>query len=404
MKESLLAIDGGEPVRSAAMPSWPHFDDDEVEAASVVLRSGQVNYWNGDQGKILEREFADFVGCRQALLLANGTLALQTALSALGIGPGDEVIVPCRTFIASAGSVFAVGAIPVVVDVDPKSQNLTRETILPWLTPKTRAIMAVHLAGWPCEMDELMDLADEHNLFVIEDCAQAHGATLNGRRVGGLGHAGVFSFCQDKIMTFGGEGGMLTTNHEQVWKKAWSLRDHGKDQDLVLAEKPDPGYRWVHSSFGSNYRLTEMQAAIGRIQLRKLPEWLEIRNRHASFLRNTLRDLDCLQIFVPPEHVGHAYYKFYIFLKLGMLAPGWDRQRVMRAISAEGIPVFTGCCSQIQLEKAFEQFPEIHKRSFANAKNLGDTSLMFQIHPTLKGEDLEHIGEAVKKVLAGARK
>lgn len=256
------------PVGASA--PWPFFADDEIEAAVQVLRSGRVNYWTGTVGRLFEKEFAAFVGCDHAVAVVNGTAALECALKALGIGPGDEVITTSRTFIASASCAVMLGARPVIADVDHDSQNITAESISRVLTPRTKAIVAVHLAGWPCEMDEILALAHERGIKVVEDCAQAVGATYKGRPIGSLGDVAAFSFCQDKIMTTAGEGGMVTTNSAELWNSMWSLKDHGKSYVAVYHREHAPGFRWLHESFGTNWRLTEVQSAVGRIQLRKL--------------------------------------------------------------------------------------------------------------------------------------
>jgi len=296
-----LAIDGGTPIRAKALAPWPYFERDEINAVVAVLKSGKVNYWTGDEGRLFEKEFAAFAGCNHAVALANGTVALELALYALGIGPGDEVIVTSRTFIASASCVIMRGATPVMADIDPVSQNITAETIKAAITPKTKAIIAVHLAGWPCDMDPILKLAKKHSLKVIEDCAQAHGATYKGRPVGSMGDAGAFSFCQDKIMTTGGEGGMLTTNDEEVWRKAWEYKDHGKGYDAVYNRRHSPGFRWLHESFGTNLRMTEMQSTLGRTALAKLPTWVATRRRHAGILNSRLSQLEALRTTIPPE-------------------------------------------------------------------------------------------------------
>ena len=332
--------------------------------------------------------------------MTNGTVALELALYALGIGPGDEVITTSRTFIASASCIVMRGATPVLADVDPVSQNVTSETIRPCITSRTKAIIAVYLAGWPCDMDPIMELARQHGLKVIEDCAQAHGATYKGRPVGSLGDVAAFSFCQDKIMTTGGEGGMLTTNDETVWRKAWEYKDHGKSYDAVYNRQHPPGFRWLHESFGTNWRLTEMQSAIGRLQLRKLPEWLRNRQRYAAILTEVFLTIPALRVTVPPVDIGHAYYKYYVFVRPEVLASGWDRDRVMNAIVAEGIPCFSGSCSEIYLEKAFDGIRPAERLPVA--KDLGETSLMFLVHPTLSEQDLLDTCRAVGKVIAEA--
>jgi hypothetical protein len=397
-KAGQLAIDGGESVRKLPFAPWPQFDAEDIEIAANVLRSGKVNYWTGDEGRKFEAEFASQAGGKYAVALANGTVALELALYALGISAGDEVIVPSRTFIASASCAVMRGATPVLADIDAESQNLTAETIRPLLTPRTKAIVAVHLAGWPCEMDAIVKLARDNGVKVIEDCAQAPGATYKGRPVGFLGDVAAFSFCQDKIMTTGGEGGMLTTNDKAIWERAWSFKDHGKSYDLVYVVQHLAGFRWIHESFGTNWRLTEFQSALGRCLLRKLPRELALRRRNAAVLTEGFRSHRALRVTAPPEHIGHAYYKYYAFLRPERLRDGWSRDRVLSAIVAEGIPCFSGSCSEIYLEHAFEGGlrPE-HRRKVAY--ELGETSLMFLVHSTLSERDMQDTCRAVQKVL-----
>lgn len=383
-------------------PSWPYFDKDEIKAVTAVLDSGRVNYWTGENGRLFEKEFSDFIGCGYAVALANGTVALELALYVLGIGHGDEVIVPSRTFIASASCAVMRGAKPVMADVDPVSQNITAETIKPHITPGTKAIVVVHLAGWPCDMDPIMALARKHGLKVIEDCAQAHGANYKGRMVGSIGDVAAFSFCQDKIMTTGGEGGMLTTNDPVLWEKAWAFKDHGKSFDAVYNRKQGTGYNWVHESFGTNWRLTEIQTAIGRVQLKKLSEWVIKRQKNAAFLTSCFSDIPALRITIPPDDIGHSYYKYYTFLKTSLLKKNWNRDRVMDGIRAEGIPCFSGSCSEIYLEKAFDKSDFRPIRRFPVARDLGETSLMFCVHPTLSKQNLLDTCNVVKKVISKA--
>ncbi|MDD3517290.1 MAG: DegT/DnrJ/EryC1/StrS aminotransferase family protein [Chromatiales bacterium] len=397
-----LAIDGGTPVRNEAWPSWPQFDAAQRAVVDRVLESGRVNYWTGGEGRALEREFAAYCGVPHAVALMNGTVALEAALAALGVGAGDEVIVPARTFIASASAVVARGAVPVICDVDADSQTLTADTVAPLVGPRTRCIIAVHLAGWPCPMDELMQLSNAHGLGVIEDCAQAHGATLSRRAVGSLGHVAAFSFCQDKIMTTGGEGGMLTTRDEAVWRHVWSLKDHGKDHDAVHAPHDGNGFRWLHHDFGTNWRMTEMQAAIGRVQLDLLPDWLDTRRRHAAALDAGLADCAALRLASPPPEVGHARYKYYAFLRPETLKNGWDRDRVLAAINAEGVPAQSGSCSEIYLEQAFARRGFGPAARLPVARRLGETSLMLQVHPTLDEIAIDAAVRAVRKVLKAA--
>ena len=402
MNSEKLSIDGGTPVRTQPCAPWPYFADDEISAVTATLKSGKVNYWTGAEGRIFEKEFAAFTGCNYAIALANGTVALELALYALGIGEGDEVITTSRTFIASASCAVMRGAKPVIADVDAVSQNITSETIRAVITSKTKAIIAVHLAGWPCDMDPIMELAREHGLKVIEDCAQAHGATYKGRPVGSLGNVAAFSFCQDKIMTTGGEGGMLTMNDKSLWEKAWAFKDHGKSYDAVYNRQHSAGFRWLHESFGTNWRLTEMQSAIGRIQLRKQSNWTEMRQRNAAILTESLSRIPALRVTLPPEDISHAYYKYYVFVRPARLKEGWNRDRIIEAINAEGVPCFMGSCSEIYLEKAFDIEGLCPAKRLPVAKELGETSLMFLVHPTLNESDMNDVCKAVHKVMSAA--
>lgn len=399
-----LEVDNCEPIRKGAFPGWPSFAEDERAAVDRVLASGQVNYWTGSEGRAFEEEFAKALGRRHGLAVANGTVALELALRACGIGPGDEVLVPSRTFVASASAVVWVGATPVFADVSRVSQNITVETLSAALSPNTRAVVAVHLAGWPCEMDGILEFAQRHDLVVIEDCAQALGATYRGRPVGSLGHVGAFSFCQDKIVTTAGEGGLLVMDDEEVWNRAWSYRDHGKSHSAVFEREHSMGFRWVHDSVGSNYRMTEVQSAVGRVQLRKLPGWVRHRRRLSGLLNAAFADQPALRTTEPPDYIGHAYYKYYVFLRPERLGEGWTRDAVQEAILSEGIPCFAGSCSEVYLERAFNGVGSRPRDRLPVARELGETSLMFLVHPTLGQREIEDTIAGVDKVLrmAGA--
>lgn len=385
---------------------WPYFSDDERNAVQHVLASGKINYWTGNECREFEKEYAAYTKRQHAVALFNGTVALELALYAYDIGPGDEVIVTSRTFIASASCAVMRGAMPVVADVDSESQNVTVASIEKKITSKTKAIICVHLAGWPCDMDPIMDLAKKHHLVVIEDCAQAHGARYKGRPVGSLGHIAAFSFCQDKIITTGGEGGMLVTNDEESWKKCWAYKDHGKSYDAYYNRPHPPGFRWVHESFGTNWRMTEMQAVIGRAQLRKLDSWVEARRANAARLNEAFQNLSALRVTIPPAEIYHSYYKYYTFVRQELLKSGWSRDRILEEIAAAGIPCYSGSCSEIYLEKAFEN--PLHgvkirpEERLPVARQLGETSLMLLVHPTLTKQNIDDTISVVTDVLKKA--
>ena len=378
---------------------WPSFTQEEADAASKVLLSNKVNYWTGMQGRELEKEFAHWAGCEYAVAVANGTVALDLAFKALGIGEGDEVIVTSRTFLASVSSIVTAGAVPVFADVSLDSQNITVESVREKITPKTKVILCVHLAGWPCEIDGMMALADEFGLYVVEDCAQAHGAKYKGKSVGSIGHIGCWSFCQDKIMTTGGEGGMVTTNDQIFWSKMWSYKDHGKSWESVYEKEHPPGFRWLHDSFGTNWRMTEMQAAIGRIQLKRMPDWSGKRQANARKIWETAKDSKGLRVPEVPGYIEHAAYKCYVFVEPKDLQAGWNRDRIMSEINALGVPCFSGSCSEVYLEKAFDNTNFRPAERLSSAKELGETSLMFLVHPTLKEQEISQTCAAIEKVM-----
>jgi dTDP-4-amino-4,6-dideoxygalactose transaminase len=383
-----------------SFPSWPSFSDDEIAAATEVLRSGRVNYWTGEHGRKFEQEFAAVCGCKHAVAVANGTVALELALRSLAIGAGDDVVVPSRTFIASASCVAMCGAHPVFADVDRDSQNITAATIEPALTPATRAIVAVHFAGWPCEMNSIVELARGKNLLVIEDCAQAQGARYCGKPVGSFGDAAAFSFCQDKIMTTAGEGGMLVTNDSAVFERARAFKDHGKDPRAAHVNGNGGGPRFVHRSVGTNWRMTEVQAAIGRRQLLKVPAWLEQRRHNANILHAHLSQLPALRVPVLPVHIDHAFYRFSAFLRPKTLKPDWNRDRVLEAILSRGVPCSSGGSGELYLEQAFASSRPPQR--LAVARELADTSLAFLVHPTLGKDDMDAMSGIIADVVRAA--
>ena len=385
------------------IPGWPNFSKEEIQSVSRVLSSNKVNYWTGEECKEFEREFSEWTGANFSIAVSNGTVALDLALIALGICSSDEVIVTPRSFIASASSVANIGAKPIFSDVDCLSGNITASHIEEKITKKTKAIICVHLGGFPCEMDEIMKLAKKYNLFVIEDCAQAHGAVYKGKSVGTIGDVGAWSFCQDKIMTTGGEGGMVTTNNKKLWKLMQSYKDHGKNFDSIKKPSKKIGFRWIHDSFGNNFRMTEMQAAIGRIQLRKMQEWNRIRNRNAKMLINTLSKFPrVIEIPELPRYMHHAFYRVYAKITPNTLKKSWSRDRIIKEINLEGVPCFSGSCPEIYMEKAFINSSLTPKRRLNNAKILGETSLAFLCHPNLRLRDVQFIQKIIEQTIKKA--
>jgi dTDP-4-amino-4,6-dideoxygalactose transaminase len=396
---------------------WPSFSKQEAEAVKQVVLSNKVNYWTGTECREFEKEFAQWCGASHAVALSNGTLALDVALKALNIGAGDEVIVTPRTFLASVSCVVNAGAVPVFADVDLNTGNISAQTIAPVITSKTKAIICVHLAGMPCDMDGIMALSTKHNIKVIEDCAQAHGAKYKGKSVGTLGHVGAWSFCQDKIMTTGGEGGMVTTNDKALWAAMWAYKDHGKSYEAVYEREHPPGFRWLHESFGTNWRMLEMQAAIGRIQLTKIEQWTASRTSNAKQLALACAGIPlvrvphveslqctstCNETCSVKSNCTHAFYKFYAYINPSYLKVGWTRDRIVETIVSKGVPCYQGSCSEVYLEKAFDGTGWRPENRLPQAKLLGETSLMLLIHPTLTESEIQKSCLVLREILIEA--
>ena len=384
------------------LATWPYFDADQIIAASRVLASGKVNAWTGAETTAFEQEFAHWCSTSHAIAMANGSLALSAAYLAIGLGSGEEVITTPRTFIATASSAVLLGAKPVFADVDVDSGAITAATIEPLITPRTKAITVVHLGGWPADMPAICDLARAHGIAVIEDCAQAHGARINGQSVGSFGDVAAWSFCQEKIISTGGEGGMVTTSSSELWDVMWSFKDHGKTHSVVFDREHLPGFRWLHERFGSNFRLTELQSAIGRIQLQHLPEWTAVRTHNAMLLADALANCSAVRVPLPPEGITHAWYKFYAFVRPDALADGWSRDRILKEIASLGYPALTGSCSEIYLEKCFQEAGLVPNERLRVARELGENSMMFLVHPTITSEQMAGYATAVRSVIKQA--
>ena len=361
---------------------------------------------------MFEKEFAAWSNTKHAIALSNGTVALDLALKALDIGNGDEVVVTPRTFLASVSCVVTAGAVPVFADVDPNSQNISARTIASVVSRRTKAVIVVHLAGMPADMDPIMALAREHGFAVIEDCAQAHGAKYKGRSVGSIGDVGAWSFCQDKIMTTAGEGGMVTTQSESLWRKMWAYKDHGKSYAAVFDHDHPPGFRWLHESFGTNWRMTEIQAAVGRIQLKRMEDWANARRKNQAKIWAIASTLPALRVpFLKcagcegcdlRPNCNQAAYKCYVFIRPERLLSGWSRDRIIEEINLRGVPCFSGSCSEVYLEKAFDDTPYRPQERLPVAKELGENSLMFLVHPTLTEKEIQKTCDVLEDVVKEA--
>ncbi len=383
---------------------WPSFDQEMITAVTKTLKTGAVNQWTGKHVYAFEEEYAKALGVKHAIAMTNGSVTMDVALRVLGVVPGDEVIVTCRSFVVSASCVGLTGAVPVFADVDPITGNITAETIAKVITKKTKGVIVVHLGGWPCDMDEIVKLCRSKKIFLFEDCAQAHGATYKGKPIGSFGDFSSFSFCQDKIFTTGGEGGLLATNKTKLWKKAWSLKDHGRDLDIVRSRKTGTGFVWMVNSFGTNYRMTEMQAAIGRIFLKRLDAMIAMRRQHASMLDDAFEKIDGLVVTRPPADIEPAYYKYYIQVDSKQLKKGLSRDIILQKLSKAGIPCGIGACPELYKEKAFKkqrkQLGLAPQKRLVNARRLGERSMMFQVHPTLSRQWIKYVIDVMQNIVS----
>lgn len=381
--------------------AWPHYGKEEIAAVTKVLRSGKVNQWTGSEVFAFEKEYAKYLGVKYAIALASGSVALDMALAVLGIKKGDEVIVTPHTFIASASCVALRGAVPVFVDVDRQSGNIAVEAVKKAISRRTKAVIAVHILGWPCEIEELKQLCIKNKIYLIEDCAQAHGAQYNGKPVGSFGDIACFSFCQDKIITTAGEGGLLVTNNKKLWAAAWSFKDHGRDFDTVFYKKHPFGFKWHIKSFGTNYRMTEIQAAVGRVMLKKLDAWVRLRRGLAAVLNEGFSIIVGLRVAIPEKRFYHSYYKYYVYVRPEMLKNGWSRNRIISELMRQNVPCAVGLCPEVYREEAFKKIITGQKR-LPIAKDIGETSMMFYVHPRLSKKDMCFVVKKVKKVMKKA--
>lgn len=419
-----LAIEGGAPITKDPFPGWPYFDEESIQAAMEPLRSGKVNYWTGPIGMQFEQKFAEWCGARYGISTSNGTSALHTALAGLGIGPGDEVIVPSYTFIASSFSVCQAGAIPVFADVEKESHTLDPASVEAAISERTRAILPVHLYGIMSNMGPILEIAKKHNLFVVEDCAQAHGAEYKGKRAGTIGDIGAFSFCQSKHFTTGGEGGCVVTDDEDVAWLCRSFRDHGYDvaQRLKLLDL-EAKLPYIHNMVGFNYRLTEMQSAIGLVQLSKMDNWnLKNRRRNGEMLTRLLQEceeIETLPLDTPERR--NSYWLYPISMRMERLT--CDIKQFTAALGAEGIPAGPVLWPQCYQEKAYQERRGFGRLSYPfgdpsarpeavqydkvycpNAAYLEKNTFFVPVHPVYEEKHMEQIAAAILKVAAAYAK
>ena len=382
---------------------WPHVSKSETILINKVLKSNKLNYWTGNNCKLFEQEFSKYIGKKYGVSLCNASVALDISLKAFNFKKGDEIVVTPRSYISSASCVINNYLKPVFADIDPNSQNINGETIKKVITNKTKAIILVHLAGYPCEMSEIMNIAKKYKLKIIEDCSQSHGAMYRNKFTGSFGDIAIWSFCNDKIMNTLGEGGMLCVNNKKLYKKIWSLKDCGKNYSKFINNKKSYNFKWVHDFYGTNLRLTEVQAVVGRYQLKKLNYWVNTRKKYSSIILNNVKGLNIVNFHQVPSYIKHSYYRCYLRLNKKNIKKNWNKAKIIKAMNSKGIPCNSGSCPEIYKEKAFLNLKiKFKKKKIASA--ISDEYIAFMVHPTLEKKNIIKISKTIKEILIKAQK
>lgn len=384
--------------------NWPLFSNQEIKKVSQILRSGKVNYWTGTEGKLFEKEFSSFFKIKYSVAVANASLALECALKSIGIKKNDDVIVTSKSYISSASCVVNIGANPIFSDVDLNSQNITVDSIKKIITKNTKAIICVHLGGFPCDMIKIKKFAKTRKIKIIEDCSQSHGASINKKFTGSFGDIAVWSFCNEKIISTG-EGGMISTNSKKIWEKIWSTKEIGKNFYLSRKKKQSNlKFRWLHNSFGTNLRMTEIQSAIGRIQLKKLKSFIKERKFNANIINKIFSKFEFIIVPQVPKNIEHAFYRYYVRIDKAKLKKGWSRDRILKKLNQMGIMSNQGSCSEIYLEKCFKNQKIGPATRLKNAKLLGEQSVAFIVDPRLNINKIIKKQEYIQKIFSSASK
>ena len=393
--------------------NYPFFDKNSINRVTKILRSGKVNYWEGIECNKFEKEFSKYLNNKYSVSLCNGSVALELGLKALNLKKGEQVIVTPRSFIISASAVLNLGLIPVFSDVDDNG-NINITNIIKIFNKKIKALIVVHLNGLSCDMDPILKFVKKRKIFLIEDCSQAHGAVYKGKKVGSLGDLSTWSFCRDKIISTGGEGGMISTNKKNLWHKIWSLKDHGKNFKRVFYQKHKTGFKWLHDDLGSNYRMTEMQAALGREQLNTLDKQIKTRNFIARLYINGLKDyfiksdilknldLKCESCPLKKNKIKcnkctHSFYRLNLFINKKKI----NQIKLIEQFNKKKIECTVGSCPEIYREKIFKNLGIYQKKRLQNAKLLGESSIMFPINPNKSLTKIKAEINSIKKILNG---
>ena len=364
--------------------TWPKYDEKILKGINKIILSGKVNYLSGEWGQKFESAFSKYHNLKYSIAVSNGTIGLEIALSSLCLSEGDEVIVTPRSYYTSASCIIRNKLKPVFVDVDLNSQNICKKDLLTKISKNTKCIICVHLAGYPCDMKEIIKISKKNKIKIIEDCSQAHGAKIDSNKVGSFGDVSVWSFCNDKIMSTLGEGGMISTNNKKIYEIAWSLKDTGKNFKKFYKKNKNIGFQWLHDSIGTNARLTEIQSFSGLFQLKYLDTMLQQRKQNANYIINRLKKFTFLKFPILPKNYHHSYYRLNFLINNNSNIKKISRNIVLKDLK-DKIFIREGSCPEIYNEKYFK-----NKYDFfcPNAHYIGKNSLSLQVDNSIKKENL----------------
>lgn len=380
---------------------WPSYTKQEIKKVTEVIKSGKVNYWTGNEVKSFEKEFSNFIGNKYSIAVCNATLALEASLLALNIGKGDEVITTPRSYNASASCILRVGAKPVFADIDIETQNISARDIKKKISNKTKAIICVHLGGTPCDILEIKKSIKKKGIKLIEDCSQAHGAKYENKYVGSFSDIAVWSFCNDKIISTIGEGGMISTNNKKLFYKLWSLKEIGKDFKKSNT-KFLPKFKWTHDHIGANLRMTEVQAAVGRIQLKNLNHMVNTRRKLAKIIIDFLEKNKLFFTFKLNKKYFSSFYRLYFFLDKKKLSKKLNREKIIKSLRKDGNDVSVGSCPEIYLEKSFSKI--LKKKIISpNAQYLSKISLAYSFSHLTSKKEIYQFLNSIKKISKGLK-
>ena len=381
--------------------NWPNFSQDLITKLGGVISSGKINYTTGPYGERFEKKFSKFIGNKYAIAVCNGTAALEVAIKSLKLPKKSEIIVPARSFFASASCIVNTGHIPVFVDVDLLTQNISLSDIKKKISKRTKVIICVHLAGLPCEMYAIKNFARKNNLKIIEDCSQAHGASINNKEVGSFSDVSTWSFCNDKIISTLGEGGIISTNNKKIYKFCKKYINHGTTLKKIQNQEK---FIYNKDLFGTNLRLTEIQSFAGLEQLKCLKQTQKKRQKIAKdYLKLISKYKKYFFSYYPPKQIRSAWYRFYFFIKPNVRNHKKIRLDIIRDLIIRNLRCFSGSCPEIYLEKSFKKLKNFKIKRLKNCKILGETSLALDVNHTLNfwqhKKDLLQIKTVIEKFI-----